>query len=102
MHKHFGMLLDEKLSYEHHHKFELNKFKKTIDLLRKFQQNLPRQSLITIYKSIIQSHFDHGDIIYDQAFNELFHKNPESIQYIATIAITGAVRGTFCKSFLKN
>ena len=37
VHKHLGMLLDDKLSYEHHLKFVLNKVKKTIDLLCKFQ-----------------------------------------------------------------
>ena len=47
VHKHLGMLLDDKLSYEHHLKFVLNKITKTIGLLRKFQQILPRQSLIT-------------------------------------------------------
>ena len=45
VHKHLGMLLDDKLSYEHHLKSVLNKVKKTIGLLRKFQQILPRQSL---------------------------------------------------------
>ena len=93
MHKHPGMLL-YKLSYEHHLKFVLNKVKKTIGLLRKFQQILPRQSLITIYKSFIRPHLDYSDIIYDRAFNESFHKNLESIQYNAAIAITGAIRGT--------
>ena len=48
VHKHLGMLLDDKLSYEHHLKSVLNKVKKTIGLLHKFQQILPRQSLITI------------------------------------------------------
>ena len=52
------------------------------------------QSLITIYKFFIWSHLDYGDIVYDQAFNESFHKNLESIQYNAAIAITGAIRGT--------
>ena len=94
VHKHFGMLLDDKLSYEHHLKSVLNKVKKTIGLLRKFQQILPRQSLITIYKSFIRPHLDYGDIVYDRAFNESFHKNLESIQYNAAIAITGAIRGT--------
>ena len=93
MHKHPGMLL-YKLSYEHHLKFVLNKVKKTIGLLRKFQQILPRHSLITIYKSSIRPHLDYGDIVYDRAFNESFHKNLESIQYNAAIAITGAIRGT--------
>ena len=94
VHKHLGMLLDDKLSYEHHLKFVLNKVKKTIGLLRKFQQILPRQSLITIYKSFIRPHLDYGDIVYDRAFNESFHKNLESIQYNAAIAVTEAVRGT--------
>ena len=90
------MLLDDKLSYEHHLKFELNKIKKTIGLLRKFQQILPRQSLITIYKSFIRPHFDYSAsyIVYDRAFNESFHKNLESIQYNAAVAITEAIRST--------
>ena len=49
--------------------------------------------MITIYKSFIRPHLDYGDIVYDRAFNESFHKNLESIQYNAAIAITGAIRG---------
>ena len=93
LHKHLGMLLN-KLSYEHHLKFVLNKVKKTIGLLRKFQQSLQGQSLITIYKSFIRPHLDYGDIVYDRASNESFHKNVESIQNNAAIAITGTIRGT--------
>ena len=88
------MLLDNKLSYEHHLKSALNKVKQKIGLLRKFQQILPIQSLITTYKSFIRSHLDYGDIVYDRAFNESFHKNLESIQCKADIAITGAIRST--------
>ena len=90
VHKHLGMFLDDRLSYKHHLKSVLNKVKKTIGLLRKFQQILPRQSLITIYKLFIPPHLDYGNIVYDQAFNESFHKYLESIQYNAAIAITGA------------
>ena len=50
--------------------------------------------MITIYKSFIRPHLDYGDIVYDRAFNESFHKYLESIQYNAAIAITGAIRGT--------
>ena len=92
VHKHLGMLLDGKLSYEHHLKFVLNKVKKIIDLLRKFQKIVPRQFLITIYKSFIWPHLDYGDIVYDRAFNESFHiKNLP--------AITGAIRGTSSEGF---
>ena len=80
VHKHLGMLLVDKLSYEHHLKFVLNKVEKTIGILRKFQQILPRQSLITICKSSIRPHLDYGDIVYDRTFNESFHKNLKSVQ----------------------
>ena len=43
-HKHLGMLLDDRLSYEYHFKFVLNKAKKTIGPLRKFSK-VSRDSL---------------------------------------------------------
>ena len=49
-HKLLGMLLDARLSYEHHLKFVLNKINNTLGLLRQFQLILSRQSLITICK----------------------------------------------------
>ena len=69
VHKHFGMLLDDKLSYKHHLKLVLNKVKKKIGLLHKFQQILLRQSLITIYILFIRLHLDYDDIVYDRPFN---------------------------------
>ena len=64
VHKHLGMLLDDKLGYEHYLKFVLNKIKETIGLLRKFQQSPPRHTLITIYKSFIRPHLDYGYNVY--------------------------------------
>ena len=71
-----------------------NKVNKTIGLLRKLQNTLPRPSLLTIYKSFIRPHLDYGDVIYDQGYNVSFQQKVESIQYNAAIAITGAIRGT--------
>ena len=72
VHKHLGILLHDKLSYEHHPIFVLNKVKKTIGLLHKFQQSLPRQPLITICKLFIWPHLDYSDIVYDRAFEIKF------------------------------
>ena len=102
LHKHLGILLDDKLSDEHHLRFMLNKIKKTIGLLRKFQQSLPRQSLITVYKSFIRPNLDYGGVISDRAFNELFHKNIESFQYNSDVAITGVIRGTFSENLFQE
>ena len=93
-HKRLRMVLDTKLDFSLHLKNIQNKVNKTIGLLRKLQDTLPRTSLITIFKSFIRPHLDYGDIIYDRAYNTSFHQNIESIQYNAALAITGAVRGT--------
>ena len=42
----------------------------------------------------MRSHLDYGEIIYDQSYNTYFHQRLESLQYNATLAITGAIRGT--------
>ena len=61
--KHLGMIVDTKLDFSLHLKNVQNKVNKTIGLLRKLQDTLPRTSLITIFKSFIRSHLDYGDII---------------------------------------
>ena len=67
---------------------------KTNGIIRKLQNVLPRLALLTIYNSFIRPHLDCGDIIYDKAFNESFHAKLESLQYNATLAITGAIKGS--------
>ena len=59
-HKHLGIILDSKLSYENHLQSVFSRANKTIGLLRKFQRTLPRISLGTIYKSFIRPHLDYG------------------------------------------
>ena len=92
--KHLGLTLDIKLNFSEHIKSITRKISKTMGLLRKFQQILPRSSLLTIYKTFIRSWLDYADIIYDEAYNSAFHDKLESIQYNACLAITGAIRGT--------
>ena len=70
------------------------KINKTIGLLRKLQNLLPRTALMTVYKAFVRPHFDYDDILYDQAFNLSFQQKLESIQYRACLAITGAIRGS--------
>ena len=41
----------------------LNKVNKTIGLLRKCENILPRSALFTIYKTFIKPYLDYGDII---------------------------------------
>ena len=54
------MILDTKLNFQEHLKNILNKVNKTIGLLRKLQNILPRGLLLTIYKSFIRPYFIMG------------------------------------------
>ena len=85
--------MDITLTFEEHLKNVFNKTNKTIGLLKKLSNLLPRQDLVTIYKAFIRPHLDHSDVPYDQAFNNSFHAKMESGQYNACLAITGAIRG---------
>ena len=89
-----GIILGSKLTFKNHITMVTTKINKTIGILRKLQNLLPRSALITIYKAFVRPHLDYGDILYDQAFNLSFQQKLESIQYTACLAITGAIRGT--------
>ena len=91
------MKIDKKLNFEGHLNKVESKVNKTIGIIRKLQNVLQRSALLTIYKSFIRPHLDYGDIIYDKAYNESFHAKLESRQYNASLAITGAIRGSSTK-----
>ena len=88
---HLGIILDVKLTFEEDLKNVFNKTNKTIGLLRKLFNLLPRQALVTIYKAFIRPHLDNGDVLYDQVFNHSFHEKIEPIHYNACLAITAAI-----------
>ena len=92
--KHLGIILNESLSFEEHLKAISVKTNKTLYLLHKLQNLLPRAALIILYKLFIRTYLDYGDIIYEQAFNSSFYEKLESIQCNASLAITGTIRGT--------
>ena len=72
----------------------MSKAYKGIAVRRKLQNIIPKNSLLTIYKSFIRPHSDYGDIIYNQLKNRSFCEKIESIQYQAALAITDAIHGT--------
>ena len=100
--KHLGVYLDSRLDFREHLQNMFNKINKTISLLRKLQNNLPRTPLITIYKSFIKPLLDYGDILYNQTFNNSSHERLESIQYNAELATTGVIRGSSREKFYQE
>ena len=87
-------MLDEKLNFKEHFKEKMSKAYEGIAVLRKLQNIIPRNSLLTIYKSSIHAHLDYGDIIYHQRNSRSFCQMIEYIQYQEVVAISGAMHGT--------
>ena len=92
--KHLGLILDTKLSFAHHLEEKIKKANKGIGLINRLRRYVPRNSLLTLYKSFIRPHLDYGDIIYDYPGNATFVQKLETVQYNACLAITGCFRGT--------
>ena len=61
--KQIFIILDSKLTLENHINMVITKINKTIGLLRKLQNLLPRTNLIKIYKAFVRPHLDYGDIL---------------------------------------
>ena len=93
-HKHLSIILDTRLSFEKHLETVLCKINKTIGLIHKLQDLLPRTALITLHKPFVRPHLDYCDILYDQARNASFHQKLEFLQYNACLAICWVIRGS--------
>ena len=67
--KHLGVILDSKLIFDEHLKMVSFKISKTLGLVRKLHNLLPRSALITIYKAFVRPYLGYGNVLYDQAYN---------------------------------
>ena len=56
--KQLGIVLDNRLPFEEHLKIILNKVNKTIGLLGKLHNILPRSGLLTVYKVFVGPHLN--------------------------------------------
>ena len=62
-----GLTLDNRLTFDEYLKNLSSKVSKTIELLLKLQNILPRPALLTIYKCFVKPHLEYDYIIFDQA-----------------------------------
>ena len=80
-HKHLGLMLDSKLIFDHHLRMKISKANKGIGLISRLRKFLPRDSLVTIYKSFVRLYSVYGDIIYDFPGNASFAQKIESVSH---------------------
>ena len=62
-HKHLELLLDEKLNFKEQLKEKISKAYKYIAVLKKLQNIIPSNFLLTMYIYFTLPHLDYGDII---------------------------------------
>ena len=89
------MYLDESLNFSDHIKEKMFKAMKGIGIIWQVNKAPPQHSLIKMCKSFVRPHIGYGNIVYDQPKKENFDQKIERIQCNATLAITGAIRGTY-------
>ena len=92
--KHLGLVLDNKLTFKKHIKDKLNKAYFGVGKIKRLRDILPRDSLVTIYKSFIKTHLDYGDVIYDQPNNDSFSDKIEQLQHKSCLGITEVIQRT--------
>ena len=101
-HKHLGLILDSKLTFNKHINEKVSIARKWIGIIKQLSQYLPITSLDQIYKMHIRPHFDYCDAIFHvpsslNNFNLSLNYSMgilERTQYQAALAITGAWKGT--------
>ena len=59
-------------------------------------------TLLSIHKAILRPHLDYYDFIYDMPHNETFIDHLELIQYNATVARTGTIKGASKEKITMN
>ena len=87
-HKHLGMILDSKLSFQSHVREAIIKARKGIGIIRFLSKYVSRDVLDQIYKLYVRPNLDYGDIIYnryDPEFELEFTERLESTQYLLLV-----------------
>ena len=68
-----------KNNFKQHIDCAISKVNKGISVMKKVRHNLPRKSLVTIYKAFLKPLIDHGDIIYNQPQNASFCEKKKNL-----------------------
>ena len=93
--KHFGLLLDEKLTFNDHITSKLSTVNKSTNPLQKLFHYVLGDSLVTMCKPFIRPHLDYADVMFDKPNNATFSNRIEQrAQYNSALAITGIIRVT--------
>ena len=72
-------VLDSKPNFNVHVDQKIKKCNRIIGLIRRLSISLPRNALLTIYKSFVRPHLDYDYILYDKPNNDNFQNKLEKV-----------------------
>ena len=85
--KFLGIILDKKLTYEHHINHIIGKLSKTIGIFYKLRYNAPKHVLVSLYYSLIYPYLIYGNLIWGNTYqtyiNKIFLLQKKVIRIIA-------------------
>ena len=103
-HKHLGLILDHKLTFQNHIASKTKIARKNIGILKQLSSYIPLKTLDQLYKILVRPHLDYCDLIYhippnindfDSTLSLTVSMDMlEKVQYQAALAITGTWQGT--------
>ena len=92
-HKHLGVFLDDKLNWERHITYIIDKVSNRLNAMRRVQFVLPRTCLETIYKCMVLPVVDYADVLYP-VLSKSQNSRLESVQRQAALICTKAYQRT--------
>jgi hypothetical protein len=98
-HQHLGITLSSNLSWREHVMTIYGKVSKTLNLLKGLKLKINRDTLVVLYKCLIQPKMEYAEVVWDgcsDGLNDLL----ESVQYEAAKLVTGAMKGTSQRKLL--
>ncbi len=99
-HKHLGLILDEKLSFESHINYITTKCNNLLNPLKMLSGLLGSKHLETIYNLFVLPHLEYGSIIFDCANHNNLVKL-DRIHYRAALLVSGCIHGSNSNKVLK-
>ena len=91
LHKHLGVFLHSGLNWSDHVNYITSKCYNRLNLLRKLKFTLPRQTLNTLYITMIRSLMEYALVLFGGKENALMQPF-EAIQYQAALIVSGAMK----------
>ena len=77
-----GLIIDKHLSWKSHINYISGKISKTNAIFSKLRHILPKQILVTLYKTLVLPHFNYGNLLWGSLCNNLNKLQKKSIRLI--------------------